>query len=68
MAPVIVIGLWVVSCLGNLLFYRVLHPWGEVNGPKEKSCRTLFCSCLDRKTDDRIPSSDVEMNEITKLN
>ena len=44
--PMIIFGLWVVSCLGNLLFYRALHPWGEVNGPKEKSCKTLFCSCL----------------------
>ena len=44
--PMIIFVLWVISCLGNLLFYRVLHPWGEVNGPIEKSCKALFCGCL----------------------
>ena len=66
--PVAILGLWVVSCMGNLLFYRALHPWGEVNGPEKKSCRTLFCGCLDlyrscQKPDEgRQPDDDVEMN------
>ena len=68
--PVIILGLWVVSCLGNLLFYRAFHPWGEVNGPEKKSCRTLLCSCLDLhesgKKTEAGRQNDVEMNVIRR--
>ena len=60
------------SCLGHILFYKTLHPWSSVNGPTDKSCRTLFCGCLDlhdlfKKTEDS-RETDLEMNVINNAN
>ena len=70
--PLIIFGLWVISFLGNMLFYRFLHPWGEVNGPREKTFRNVFCNCLHlneghkNEDDESRPSEDVEMNSSGK--
>ena len=67
-SPLIVLGLWVASCLGHTLFYKTLHPWSSVNGPTDKSCRSLFCGCLDlhglfKKTENSV-ATDIEMSMI----
>ena len=70
--PLIILGLWVVSFLGNVLYYKFLHPWGKINGPREKTFRNVFCNCLHldeghKNTDDESrPSEDVEMNSSGK--
>ena len=65
--PLIILGLWVVSFLGNVLFYKFLHPWGEINGPREKTFRNILCGCLHlheahQNTDKGRVSKYVEMN------
>lgn len=52
--PFMVLGLWIISCLSHLFFYKLFgHPWGVVNGPYDQSCRGLMCgSCTMNGHDD----------------
>lgn len=48
--PFVVLGLWILSCLSHLIFYRLFgHPWGALNGPEDKSCKGLLCGSVCQK-------------------
>ena len=49
--PFVIFALWVLSCLFIMIFYKVFgHPWTDLNGPTNYSCKELICGCNKKVT------------------
>ena len=68
--PLIMLGLWLLSCISTILFYKISHPWSVINGRNVKW--GMLCECAKRMRDreaEKVPEeSEVEMEYFSSWN
>ena len=61
--PLLIVGLWVLSCICTTVFYKAFHPWKAINGTNVRGA--VLCQCADRLRDceaEKVPKeSEIEM-------
>ena len=53
--PLLMLCLWLLSCICMILFYKVFHPWKAINGGNVRG--TMLCECAS-------PLRDCEVEEV----
>ena len=67
--PLLVVALWLLSCLFRIAFYKFCHPWKAINGSNVKGA--LLCNCVDRikvhecEAEEMPAESDIEMQYLS---
>ena len=58
--PLLMLCLWLLSCICMILFYKVFHPWKAINGSGVRAA--ALCECGRGQVDELLDESDIEMD------